>query len=235
MPDAPPGKVPTFQLLTMTLHFADRAFAGFLFDMDGTLLTSIAAAERVWTAWGQRHGVDTAALLATMHGKRAEDTVRSLQLPCVDPVAEAAAITLAEIDDVGGIEAIGGAAAFLAALPRERWAIVTSAPRALALRRIAAAGLPTPNVLVTADDVSRGKPAPDCFLLGAQRLGLKAGECLVFEDTLAGIQAAEAAGAAVMVISATHHQPLPTPHPIMASYAGTRPQMLAAGLRLTRA
>ena len=219
----------------MTLPFADRAFAGFLFDMDGTLLTSIAASERVWTAWAARHGVDAATLLTTMHGKRAEDTVRSLQLPGVDPVAEAAAITLAEIDDVDGIEAIAGAAEFLAALPRERWAIVTSAPRALALRRIAAAGLPTPDVLITAEDVSRGKPAPDGFLLGAQRLGLAAAECLAFEDTLAGATAAEAAGAAVVVISATHHQPLQTPHPSMDNYRDVRPQATAGGFRLVRA
>lgn len=219
----------------MTPLFANRPFAGFLFDMDGTILTSIAAAERVWSAWAQRHGVDVATLFATMHGKRAEDTVRSLQLPGVDPVAEAAWITQAEIGDVGGIEAVAGAGAFLAALPRERWAIVTSAPRALALRRIAAAGLPLPEVLVSADDVSCGKPAPDCFLLGAERLGLKASECLVFEDTVAGIAGAEAAGAAVMVISATHHSPLQTPHPSLASYRELRPQLEADGLRLVRA
>ena len=214
---------------------AGRSFAGFLFDMDGTILTSIAAAERVWTAWARRHGVDAAPLLATMHGKRAEDTVRGLQLPGVDPLAEAARITQAEIEDVGGIEPVAGAKAFLAALPRERWAIVTSAPRALALRRIEAAGLPTPAVLITADDVSRGKPAPDGFLLGAQRLGCAANDCLVFEDTPAGIQAAEAAGAAVMVISATHHRPLPTPHPSLVNYRAVRAECVSTGLQLISA
>lgn len=216
-------------------NFADRTFSGFLFDMDGTILTSIAAAERVWKTWAQRHGVDVATLFATMHGKRAEDTVRGLQLPGVDPVLEAAWITQAEIDDVDGIEPVAGAGAFLAALPRERWAIVTSAPRALALRRIAAAGLPLPDVLVTADDVSRGKPAPDGFLLGAQRLGFEASDCLVFEDTVAGITAAQAAGAAVMVISATHHEPMATPHPIMASYLNARAEQATGRLQLIRA
>ena len=214
---------------------AGRSFAGFLFDMDGTILTSIAAAERVWTTWAQRHGVDAAPLLATMHGKRAQDTVRGLQLPGVDPAAEAAWITQAEIDDVAGIEPVAGAGALLAALPRERWAIVTSAPRALALRRIEAAGLPTPAVLITADDVSRGKPAPDGFLLGAQRLGCAANDCLVFEDTPAGIQAAEAAGAAVMVISATHHRPLPTPHPSLVNYRAVRAECVSTGLQLISA
>jgi mannitol-1-/sugar-/sorbitol-6-phosphatase len=222
----------------MTLHLgdlADRSFSGFLFDMDGTILTSIAAAERVWKTWAQRHGVDVAMLFATMHGKRAEDTVRGLQLPGVDPVLEAAWITQAEIDDVAGIEPVAGAAEFLAALPRERWAIVTSAPRALALRRIAAAGLPLPDVLVTADDVSRGKPAPDGFLLGAQRLGCAARDCLVFEDTLAGMAAAEAAGAAVVVISATHRETLATSHPSTADYLSLRIEHVGNGLRLERA
>jgi sugar-phosphatase len=154
--------------------------------MDGTILTSIKAAERVWGQWAKGHGLDVDAFLPTIHGKRTEETIRALALPGVDPVLEAAFITRAEIEDVAGIEAIVGAADFLASLPPGRWAIVTSAPRLLAEARIAAAGLPTPRVLVAAEDVERGKPAPDPFLLGARKLGVEAGDCLVFEDTLAG-------------------------------------------------
>ncbi|TGR94325.1 HAD-IA family hydrolase, partial [Mesorhizobium sp. M1C.F.Ca.ET.188.01.1.1] len=91
-------------------------------------------------------------------------------------------------------------------------AIVTSAPRSLALARMKVAGIPVPAVLVAAEDVSRGKPAPDCFQLGARRLGFDARDCLVFEDAPAGIAAAEAAGASVMVINATHQHALQTPH-----------------------
>lgn len=213
----------------MALFASDRAFAACLFDMDGTLLNSIAAAERVWTSWAQRHGVNAAKLLAHMHGRRAVDTVRRLNLPGVDAEAEAAAITQAEIDDVGGVTAIAGAQAFLAALPTNRWAIVTSAPRALAERRMAAAGLPLPPVFITAEDVAAGKPAPDGYLLAAKRLGAAAGDCVVFEDAPAGIGAGEAAGAAVVVISATHQQPLATPHPSVRNFEGLRPQASANG------
>src|ERR1700712_1545064 len=115
--------------------------------MDGTILSSIAAAERVWARWAERHGLDVPAFLPTIHGMRSVETVRRLGLPGVDPVAESAAITAEEMDDVEGIEQIAGVAASLAALPPHRWAVVTSAPRALALRRIAAAGLPTPPLL----------------------------------------------------------------------------------------
>ena len=195
-------------------------FGAFLFDMDGTLLTSIASAERVWAAWARRHGVDVQDLLARMHGVRSADTIRGLGLPGVDPEAEAAAITASEMEDLEGIQAIAGAGAFLASLPQDRWAVVTSAPRALAQRRLEAAGLPLPPLLVAAEDIERGKPAPDAFLLAARRLGVAAGRCLVFEDAPAGIAAAEAAGAAVIVISATHAQPLATRHPVRKGYDG---------------
>ena len=211
-----------------------RPFAAFLFDMDGTILTSIKAAERVWGAWAAGHGLDVAAFLPTMHGKRTEDTVRSLNLPGVDPVAEANRITLAEIEDVAGIEAIAGAADFLKSLPTHRWAIVTSAPRALAERRIAAAGLPTPAVLVAAEDVQRGKPAPDPFLLGAEKLGVTPADCLVFEDTLAGLTAARAAGMASIVVTVTHTHPLETDAVPVVDYADVRAEASEDGVRIVR-
>ncbi|MEI8697698.1 HAD-IA family hydrolase [Mesorhizobium sp. ISC15] len=198
--------------------FAGKKFAAFLFDMDGTVVNSIAAAERVWADWAHRQGLDVAAFLPTIHGVRAIETIARLALPGVDPMREADALLKAEVADIDGILPIAGAAAFLASLPPERWAIVTSAPRELALLRIAAAGIPLPAVLVAAEDVSHGKPAPDCFRLAAERLGVDARDCLVFEDAPAGISAAEAAGAAVMVISATHQHPLQTPHATIAGY-----------------
>jgi sugar-phosphatase len=188
----------------------EHAFAAFLFDMDGTILTSIKAAERVWGKWAQGHGLDVEAFLPTIHGKRTEETLRALELPGVDPVLEAAFITRAEIEDVAGVEAIRGVAGFLASLPPGRWAIVTSAPRLLAKARIAAAGLPIPVVLVAAEDVERGKPAPDPFLLGARKLGVAPADCLVFEDTLAGLQSAMSAGMASIVVTTTHAHPLET-------------------------
>ncbi|MDB5984507.1 MAG: hydrolase, variant 1 family protein, partial [Pseudomonas sp.] len=135
----------------------NRRYSAFLFDMDGTLLNSIAAAERIWSAWAMRHGLDVEAFLPTIHGARAVDTIARLGLPGVDPEAEAIGITGAEIEDVEGIVEIPGAGAFLQSLPAERWAIVTSAPEALARRRLQAAGLPVPAVMVTSEDVSNGK------------------------------------------------------------------------------
>jgi sugar-phosphatase len=199
---------------------AERSYAAFLFDMDGTLINSIPSAIRAWTAWAQRHGVDVPTLMNAMHGVRAIETIRHFAPEGVDIEAEAEALTQAEMDDVEGIVAIPGVADFLATLPADRWAIVTSAPRLLAERRLAAAGLSLPAVVVTADDVERGKPAPDCFLAAAAKLGVPADECLVWEDAPAGIAAGEAAGADVIVVTATHHETMTTSHRTVADYDG---------------
>lgn len=196
----------------------DKTYAAFLFDMDGTIINSLASTERVWGRWATRQGLDLATFLPTMHGKRGIDTINGLNLPGIDPVAEAAEILRGEIEDVEGVVPIAGAREFLASLASERWAIVTSAPIDLARVRLAAAGIPQPRIMVTAEDVLVGKPDPQCYLLGAARLGVDPSDVLVFEDVLAGVTAGEAAGADVMVITATHHQVLETRHPTLADY-----------------
>lgn len=215
-------------MLSRTRLF-DKSFSAFLFDMDGTVINSIPATERVWSAWARRHGLDVATFLPTMHGMRGIDTIRRLALPGVDAGAEALEIERAEIDDVKGIVPIPGAARFLAALPAGRWGIVTSAPVALARRRLAAAGLPLPGVIVTAEDVTKGKPAPDGYRLGAARLGVEPADCLVFEDVPAGILAGEGAGASVVVITATHAHAIETGHPTLAGYEGVEAEVGADG------
>ena len=193
-------------------------YRAFLFDMDGTVINSVAAAERIWGLWAKRQGLDVATFLPTIHGARSVDTIAKLALPGLDPRQEAQGITDAEIIDVEGIIEIAGAQRFLQSLPPAQWAIVTSAPRALAVARLKAAGMPVPAVMVTAEDVKAGKPKPDCYLLAAEKLGVSPADCLVFEDASVGIEAGEAAGAKVMVITATHAHPLATRHPSIASY-----------------
>ena len=208
----------------------NRRYRAFLFDMDGTLLNSIAAAERVWSIWAERHGLDVDAFLPTIHGARAVDTITRQALPGVDPEVEAQWITDAELNDVDGVVAIPGAVEFLKGLPADQWALVTSAPKALALRRLQAAGIPVPAVWVTAEDVANGKPDPGCYLLGAKRLGISIEDCLVFEDATVGIRAGEAAGADVVVVTSAHLEPMVTAHACIKDYGDLYAERGADGL-----
>ena len=214
------------------MSIGQKTFAAFLFDMDGTILNSLASTERVWTRWAEKHGLDAAALMPTMHGKRAVDTIRGVGLPGIDVEREAADLTDAEVNDVDGVEPIAGAVSFLTALPSDRWAIVTSAPLDLATARLGAAGITPPPVLVTARDVAQGKPHPDGYQLAARKLGVDVRDCLVFEDAPAGIQAGEAAGATVAVVTATHRHAAGTRHFSFSSYETLLVEIDGAGLRL---
>ena len=203
----------------MTSLPTPRAYQAFLFDMDGTLITSTLAAERVWTRWAERHGLDVAALLSVMHGVRAIDTIRNQNLPDIDLAAEVAWVERGEIEDVEGVAAIAGAIDFVKRLPPDRWAVVTSASVPLARARLKATGVTPPAVMITAEDVERGKPDPAGYLKAAAALGFDIADCLVFEDAEAGIRAGEAAGADVVVVTAAWTHPLQTDHPTLANYA----------------
>src|SRR6266481_9946129 len=175
---------------------------GVLFDLDGVLVDSTPAVARVWAWWAREHGFDPEEVVKKAHGRPSITTIREL-LPDADHAAEDREVERREISDVEGVIPLPGAKELLQALPLERWAIVTSCTRALAHVRIAAAGLPKPNHLVTSTDVKHGKPDPEPYLKGAQILGVPASECLVIEDAPAGIRAGKAAGARVIALRTT--------------------------------
>src|SRR5689334_1828070 len=124
--------------------FRNQTYAAFLFDMDGTLLDSSAVVERVWLTWAKQHGVDPKALLAALHGVRAEDTIRRFAGPTLDVAKETDWILQAELGDVEGVVAVDGIGAFIQRLDPREWAVVTSATLALATVRLRAAKLPIP-------------------------------------------------------------------------------------------
>ncbi len=145
-----------------------------LFDMDGTLVNSNAAVLLVWRQWAERHGLDGDAITASTHGRRAGDTIRAYAPAGVDLAAEVAWLEEHELVERDGIVAVPGARELIAALPPDRVALVTSAPRALAAMRLERADVPVPAVFISAEDVLRGKPDPEGYLEAARRLGVGA-------------------------------------------------------------
>jgi len=170
-----------------------------LFDLDGTLIDSVPATERIWRRWAERVGVDWPALRASMHGVPTRQVVAD-HAPHLDADAEAAALESAQGADTEGVRAMPGARDLLAGLPAGAWAIVTSGTTVVARPRMAAADIPEPPVLVTAEDVGRGKPDPAPFLLAARRLGVEPSEAAVIEDSAAGVEAGRAGGFAVIAV-----------------------------------
>ncbi len=174
-------------------------------DMDGVLVDTGGVYDRHWAQWAERQGIDPAHIIAVHFGRPAAETIR-LVAPHLDAVAEARRFNDALADDpsAAGVLAIPGAMELAGAIPPERWAIATSAPRTMAQRWLAHIGLPLPAVMVTVDDVARGKPAPDPYLRAAELLGVDPRQCLVLEDAPAGVSAARAAGATVLGVLSTH-------------------------------
>ncbi|MFD3314803.1 HAD family hydrolase [Streptomyces sp. NPDC058694] len=175
-----------------------------LFDNDGTLVSSLESVYRCWTRWAEEYGITPEEFARVeLHGRPAAEIAADL-LPA-DRVAEAVVrIEQLEVEDVeGGVQLLPGTRALLDSVPADRWAVVTSATRRLAEARLAEAGI-RPKTLIAADDITRGKPDPEPFLLAARRLGVDPARCVVFEDAPAGLQAGRSAGMTTVALTTTH-------------------------------
>lgn len=180
----------------MTTELSARAI---LFDMDGTLVDSTAIVEKTWGRFADQHQIPIGEILATSHGVKAIDSIKRYA-PDIDADAAAADLAAFEITQTDGIVEIPGAAEFTRMLPPGAFALVTSAPRELAMMRLELCSIEVPRVVVAAEDVSSGKPHPEPYLSGAEQLGVSAADCIVFEDAPAGILAGLAAGMRVVVV-----------------------------------
>lgn len=164
-----------------------------LFDLDGTLIDSLPAVDRAWGAWATKHGFEIDWVLGQIHGRRSIDSIRDLR-PDLDAEAEDAWLRQMESTDTEGVTALPGAAEFVAGLGDAPYAYVTSGTSDVATARLRAVKYPIPDASVYGEDIQNGKPAPDPYLEGARRLGIDPADCLVFEDTPAGVASATAAG-----------------------------------------
>jgi sugar-phosphatase len=174
-----------------------------IFDLDGVLVDSRAVIERHWRRWASEVSLDFDLIMERAHGMRTIDTIR-LVAPHLDAEEETARFEAVEAEDVEGVTAIAGASLLVSAVPKGSWAIVTSGPQRTAVARLRKAGLRVPDVLITAEQVKMGKPAPEGYLLAARRLGIDPAGCVVVEDAPAGIEAGRGAGMQVIAVAATH-------------------------------
>ena len=175
---------------------------GLLFDLDGVLVDSTPAVARVWTIWARKHGFDPEETVRKAHGRPSLATIREL-LPNADHQQENALVERMEIEDVSDVVPLPGTLELLGSLPAERWTVVTSCTRALALVRLQVAGLPVPQKMVTSTDIVNGKPHPEPYLKGAGLLGVAPQDCVVFEDAPAGIRSGKAAESRVVAFQTT--------------------------------
>jgi mannitol-1-/sugar-/sorbitol-6-phosphatase len=172
---------------------------GLLFDNDGVLVDSEPSVVRSWSRWAVDHDLDPAEVMAAVPGRRAADTV-ALFVPPGDVEASTEKITRYELEDVAGTTAIPGVLDLVPQLTGVPWAVVTSGVRELATARLHAAGITPPAVVLTAEDVTAGKPDPQGYLAAAARLGLAPADVLVLEDSVSGIAAGQSAGCRVVGI-----------------------------------
>ena len=164
-----------------------------LFDLDGVLVDSAECVQRICTDWAIARGLDPHEVLRWSQGRRVQDTVR-LVAPHLDADTEVASLIAMEAATTDGLHPVAGTHALLEALPPNAWAVVTSGARPVATLRLTHVGLPLPQTLISGDDVERGKPDPECYLEAATALGLAPSDCVVVEDSPAGLAAARAAG-----------------------------------------
>lgn len=178
---------------------------GILFDMDGVLVSSIGSVTRCWRRWAAHYGVPDADSVEIPHGVRATDIMDALK-PGIDKVEALRFIEDMEIEDVADLKVLPGVKVLLESLPAERWAIVTSATRRLLIGRLAAAGLPVPERLISGDMVERGKPDPEPYRRGAALIQASPEDCVVVEDAPSGVRAGKAAGCRVLGVLGTHQR-----------------------------
>jgi mannitol-1-/sugar-/sorbitol-6-phosphatase len=177
-------------------------FAAVIFDLDGVLVDSNAIAKRQMRVWAEMHQIPFQRIAEVLHGQTTVETIRLAALH-LDAEHEATVIEALERQHANELVAFMGAGRLLSTIDPGRWAIATNSTRESALLKLTHTGLPIPVVLVTAADVSKGKPAPDAYLLAAKRLGVNAASCAVVEDTPGGVEAGRAAGSYVIGVAAT--------------------------------
>ncbi|MGW0736504.1 HAD family hydrolase [Streptomyces sp. NPDC002851] len=204
-----------------------------LFDNDGTLISSVESVFRCWRRWAEEYGVAAEDFARVeLHGRPAVEIIAEL-LPAERVPEALARIERLEVEDVaGGVVLLPGTKELLSALPADRWAVVTSATRPLAEARLHEVGIDFPLV-IAADDITRGKPDPEPFLLAAEKLGVDPARCVVFEDAPAGLRAGRAAGMTTVALTTTHDAAELSADVVVTDLSQVSAQVIDGGMEIT--
>lgn len=209
-----------------------------LFDNDGTLVSSLESVDRCWNRWAEEYGIAPEVFARVeLHGRPAVEIIAELLGAgrAAEIRGALARIEQLEVEDVpGGVELLPGTKELLSSLPEGRWAVVTSATRPLAEARLREAGIDAP-VVITADDITRGKPDPEPYLLAAGKLGVDPARCVVFEDAPAGLAAGRAAGMATVALATTHDRGDLVADVVVTDLSEVSAQATAGGVDITAA
>lgn len=205
-----------------------------LFDNDGTLLSSMDSVVRCWSRWAREYGLSAEDFARVeLHGRPAAEIVGDL-LPAADVERAVARIEELEVEDASGgrVAPLPGTAELLGALPERSWAVVTSATRRLAAARLRAVGVEAPLV-IAAEDITRGKPNPEPYLLAAARMGVEPSRCVVFEDAPAGLRSGRDAGMRTVGLATTHLRDELTADVLVGDLSGVSVQVVGDGVEIT--
>jgi mannitol-1-/sugar-/sorbitol-6-phosphatase len=203
-----------------------------LFDLDGVLVDSQHAVELVWQEWGRQRGRDPAPFIALAHGRRTSETIRMVA-PELDAAAEAAVLDRLEEECTEGLRPGTGALNLVRGIPLGRWGVVTSGHRHVATLRLTSVGIPIPPVLITGDQVKKGKPDPEPYREGVKAMGVAPSECVVIEDAAPGVASAKSAGIRVIGVRTPYnHGELGGADMVVDNLSQLSVEVLAGGLKL---
>lgn len=184
-----------------------------LFDLDGTLVDSEPRSYAAWTRLFDAHGAPwDEELIRGFIGRRGVDVMADLMhlFPGVSMAQlQAEALSYVRAADLPPLRPLAGSVELVRRVAGrgDPIALVTSGGRGYAEEALAGLGVRDAfTALVTADDVTEGKPHPQGYLLACERLGVRPAEAVAFEDAPAGIAAVRAAGSGCVAVTSTHRR-----------------------------
>jgi len=181
------------------------SFKGVIFDVDATLVDTTSVIDDIWKTWAEKKSISFEDVYPHIHGRKVNETLEAVNPKFVNE-ADIAEVKGIAIEKMKAANAIPEALNFVNTIPRKLWGIATSGPKSIATTSLIASGFELPSVMVCGEDVSKGKPHAEPFILAAQKLGFKPSQCIAFEDSPVGVESAKSAGCYTVALKTSHSE-----------------------------